>query len=568
LTADFPSNDGRGGSSPAGKLRRQLRRFLPYLKPYTGTIIGGSFLLLVVSLLALPAPAIMKRVVDDVLPQKKIGQLHAAVLLLFAVQSARVAASYSLSQLFSSLSIKVLGRIKGDLFARLLRLPLSFYDRNQTGYLVSRLGEIEGLGILFSSATLRIMVSFLEIAFCLSILLSMNVKITILSLAVLPAIFLWTKSVSRNLRRLSRDALEKGAHLMRRVQETLSGVDTVKVFGGETRENARYQDGLEDFNASSLQRAALSNLSSEVLMFIAALGGLLILWLSGMDIIRGEFSLGGYIAFSAYLAKMYGPTQLLAGMGLTIQPAMVALDRFSELMDIVPEDPCGGRTLEAIRGPIEFRDIAFSYGERPVLRSVSLRIEQGEKIILAGPNGSGKSTLMKILLGLYPDYSGEVLIDGCDIRSISKQSLRERISVISQNVFLFNDTIWNNILYSRPDASEQDIARAAAASGVSEFAGCLPRGFQTVIGERGVMLSGGERQRIAIARALLKNADLFIFDEATTHLDQDTENRLAGFIRENIKDRTCIIITHKTWPGIPTDRTYELRNGGIEIRPC
>ncbi|MDM7917949.1 MAG: ABC transporter ATP-binding protein, partial [Methanosarcina sp.] len=254
------------------------------------------------------------------------------------------------------------------------------------------------------------------------------------------------------------------------------------------------------------------------------------LWYSGWDIIRGSFTLGSYIAFSGYLAKLYGPTQMLASIGLSFQPAFTALQRVSELMGLGKKTKDSGINLNLLQGEIEFREVRFSYDSKPVLRDVSFKINAGEKVLISGPNGSGKSTLIKLILGLYGESGGEILIDRHRVQDISLSSLRNRISVVSQNTFLFNDTIWNNILYSRPEASFEEVKRLAKLSGVAEFVQKLELGYETVVGEIGRQLSGGENQKIAIAWALLKDADLLIFDEALTYLDRDSERKVEQLL--------------------------------------
>ena len=233
------------------------------------------------------------------------------------------------------------------------------------------------------------------------------------------------------------------------------------------------------------------------------------------------------MAFAAYAGKLFGPTQMLATIGMTFHPASVALERITELLELTGEEDSDNRPrIGGIHEKIVFRNVTFCYEDRQVLSNINIEINNGEKLAIAGPNGSGKSTIIKLLLGLYKVREGSILIDGYDIASISLSSLRERISVISQNTFLFNDTIINNIIYSKPNATMEEIQEAARFSGAFEFIGRLKNGYETVIGERGVRLSGGERQKISIARAILKEADIIIYDEATAHLDSKSERAI------------------------------------------
>ena len=525
----------------------------------------GSLCLIVLSLLSLPIPYMLKVVIDRVLPAKDLRLLNLIILALVGIQVARLIFSFLSNYFFGVFNQEVLTRIKKDLFQRLLRLPLSFFDRHQSGYLLSRVNEVEGLSLFFSNTTVRLALSVLEFLFSLVILFALNWRLTLIALGILPLLYVATKHYRGTIRRLSREVMEKGAVVSSRVQETLSGVDVVKVFNSEDRETSRLHSLLDDLKQTNIQRTVKTTLSSELLGLIGAFGGYVILWYSGWDIIRGSFTLGSYIAFSGYLARLYGPTQMLASAGLIFQPAFSALDRYRELMGAAREEEKEtGRRVENLQGEIEFKEVYFNYdGQKPVFEGLNLRISAGEKVLITGQNGSGKSTLMKLILGLYHPRRGQIMIDGYNIKELSLASLRERISVVSQSVFLFNDTIWNNILYSRPDATESEVRRAVELSGAAEFIEKLEEGYNTIVGETGKKLSGGEKQKIAIARAILREADVLIFDEPTAHLDKESAAMIERLVRDNFRDKTCLIISHKKWDISGIDRIIELEEGRI-----
>ncbi|MBC7361752.1 MAG: ABC transporter ATP-binding protein [Candidatus Aminicenantes bacterium] len=552
-------------SREISQFRNKAISLIVLIRLYKKPFIIGSLFLIFLSLLSLPTPYLLKVVVDRVLPGRDMGLLNLIILTLVGIQVARLGFSYLSNYYFGVFNQEVLTGIKKDLFRRLLRLPLSFFDRQQSGYLLCRVDEVEGLSLFFSSTTVRLALSVLEFIFSLVILFALNWKLTLIALGILPLLYIATKHYSGRLRRLSWEVMEKGAMVSSRVQEALTGVDVVKVFGAEERETSRLHGLLDDLKQANIQRTVKTTLSSELLGLIGALGGYIILWYSGWDIIRGSFTLGSYIAFSGYLARLYGPTQMLASAGLIFQPAFSALDRYRELMEAAGEEEKDkGRRVERLRGEIEFREVYFSYdGQKPVFEGLNLRISAGEKVLITGPNGSGKSTLMKLLLGLYRPQRGEIIIDGYNIEELSLSSLRERISVVSQNVFLFNDTVWNNILYSCPEATDTEVRQAAVLSGAAKFIEKLEQGYNTVVGETGKKLSGGEKQKIALARALVKDADILIFDEATAHLDKESEARIERLITDNFKDKTCLIISHKKWDILGIDRIIELEFGTI-----
>ncbi|MDM7919572.1 MAG: ABC transporter ATP-binding protein, partial [Methanosarcina sp.] len=325
-----------------------------YKKPF----LSGAIFLICLSFLSLPAPYLLKVVVDSVLPAKDIRLLNLIILALVAIQVARLGFSYLSNYYFGLFNQEVLTRIKKDLFRRLLRLPLSFFDQHQSGYLLSRVNEVEGLSLFFSNTTVRLSLGVLEFLFSLVILFALNWELTLIALGILPLLYVATKNYSGTLRKLSREVMEKGAVVSSRVQETLSGVEVVKIFNSEERETSRLHSLLDELKQVNIRRTVKTTLSSELLGLIGAFGGYVILWYSGWDIIRGGFTLGSYIAFSGYLARLYGPTQMLASSGLIFQPAFSALDRYRELMEASgEEDKDGGRRVDKLQGEIVFKDV-------------------------------------------------------------------------------------------------------------------------------------------------------------------------------------------------------------------
>jgi ABC-type bacteriocin/lantibiotic exporter with double-glycine peptidase domain len=531
------------------------KRLLPYIKPYRKKLLLGAGFMLALSLLALPPPYLLKLIFDKVLPTRNSNILGLIILVLLLIQLIRAAIAVASRYQLDTLNQEVVAKIKRELFYRILTLPLSFFDKNQSAYLLSRIGEVEGLSFFLSSALLGVLVSMLEFVFCLCILFSLNLKLTVVTLAILPLFFLAAKFHSRGIRKFTREAYERGATVSRRIQDSIAGVDVIKSFGAEKREADRIQSYLNESKEINIKRNLISSFSSEALSLAGALGGFIVLWLGGLDIINNTFTLGSYMAFSAYIGKLYGPTQVFANMGLAFQPARVALDRIMELMRLMGEEEDEKAIkIDHIKKKIEFRNVYFSYDTHSVLFDLSFQVNKGDKVLLSGPNGSGKSTIIKLLLGLYKVKSGSILIDDHDISEISLPSLRQQFSIVSQNTFLFNDTIRNNILYSRPDATETDICEATRMAGAQEFIQNL---------ERGIRLSGGEKQKISIARAVLKDSSLVIFDEATTHLDAKSEERINALIQNKFSEKTCIMISHRVReiPGI--NRAYYLNEGRI-----
>jgi len=551
-----------------GKIQRfkisSVKFLFPYLKTHWKEEVIASLFMIVVSLLALPTPYLIKIIIDDVLIAKNTKLLNLIILLLIVVQLLRLVFSFFTDYLFNVLNKEIIVKIKGDLFSRLLRLPLSFFDNKQTGYILSRIGEVEGLAVFFSNTLVRTSIRLLEFIFCLAIIIYLNWRLTLIALLGVPLFYFATRFYYRNIRRFSREVMEKRAVLSRQIQDTLSGVDVIKVFTAEERETKKIHSYLDELKNSSLKRDIILNFSSELLSLIGVIGGFIVLLFSGWEIIKGDFTVGGYIAFSAYLAKLYGPTQTLATIGLMLQPAITTINRVTELMGLTKEEEKEREIkLEEIKGDIVFNNVYFSYNTKQVIKNINFKINDSEKILITGPNGSGKSTVIKLILGLYKPKKGKILIHNCNINEISLSSLRERISIVSQNTFLFNDTIKNNILYSYPEAKEKDLENVAKLSGAYEFIENLEKRFETLVGENGKKLSGGEKQKISIARAILKDSDIIIFDEATTHLDPESEKRIDELITSYFKDKTCIIISQDIRNTSEIDKIFVLKEGKI-----
>lgn len=544
---------------------------LKIIWPYIGShwklgAFGGAGIVLQ-ALLALPAPYLTKIAVDRAIGGQNPQLLGQLILALVGVQILLFGITWLTSYSFNKFSLEIMALIKYDLFRRVLRFPMSFFVGHETGYLMSRVGEVEGLNFFFSSTVVHLLVSYSRFAFCLGILFHLNAGLTWLSLLFLPVFFGLTRWFSRDMRRLSWKYFEGSARLSRGMQDSLSGIEVVKAYGVENREARKFQLQLSDLKTMNIRRNNLMSLYSGSLTLIGAVVGFVILWISGLNIISNTFTLGSYLAFAAYFAQVLGPTQMLANIGLTFQPAKVALQRINELMGVGSEESESDLAISSLKGRIELKEVDFEYETgKPVLSRVNLEICPGEKVLIAGPNGSGKSTLVKLILGFYQPKSGEILADGKSYREFSKASLRERISIVSQSTFLFSDTIRNNIILSNPKASHMELAEAIRLSGSASFIENLPNGMDTEVGERGVRLSGGERQKVSIARALLRKSDLIIFDEATTHLDEASVALIRELVQTDLAEKTCLIISHRPIEMPVIDRFYWIEKGSIKER--
>jgi ABC-type bacteriocin/lantibiotic exporter with double-glycine peptidase domain len=544
----------------------QLKRILPYLKAHWIRTSIASALIIVVSLATLPIPWLLKMLIDEVLVQRKTNLLNFIILSMVGLQFIKFISAFIMDYLFIVLNQDILVNIQKDLFSRLLKLPLCFYDKHQTGYLVSRIREVNGLGALFSSSIVRLIISLIEGIVGFIIMAKLSWKLTLIAVACIPFYYSVARFSARGLKQSSRALYEQAAIVSKEIQESFSGINVIKAFARENLQTQKIHEQLKQYRYSSILQAIFFSLSSELMFMINSVAGVIILWISSHDILAARFSLGDYIAFSGYFVKMFAPILQLASLSLVFQPAFVSLTRISELFDQVTEEEGPKRIirLNTLRGDIRFENVSFSYNQNmSVLEDVSFHIQPSQAVALIGPSGSGKTTIIRLLMGLYSSQQGQILIDGHNISSLVLSTLRERMGVVSQRVFLFNDTIRSNILYGNQDANDEDIVRVAQMAGADSFIKRLPHGYDTIVGEAGGMMSAGEIQRIALARCLIKSPDILILDEATSSVDVNTEKRIIDDVNRLFQEKTRITITHKLETAYTADRIFVLAKGKI-----
>lgn len=544
-----------------------FKRLLPYMKSRWGKAALASLGVIILSLSALPIPYLMKIIYDDVFLSGNLKLLHTLLLILLGIQVLRVFISFFQNYFFTILGQEIILLLKKDLFVRLLKLPFSFFDKSQTGYLLSRINEVHGLSVIFSGSIIRVISGMLEFVFCLVILFYLHWPIAIFGLVVIPIYYYSVKYFSKGISGSTHQVLEKRAIVSKNIQESLAGISEIKAFATEKKEAGKIHKSLSNFLKTNVTQSIFFSISTEFIMLISVLGGYAVLWYCGFRIIRGELTIGDYIAFTGYLAKLFGPTQMLASLGLTLQPVAVSLDRVSNLFSLVTEEEDENRKLQVktLKGKIEFKKVSFHYeGRKETLHDISLCIKPGETVGFVGPSGSGKSTLIRLILGFYVADKGDILIDGQNVNQCVLTDLRERFGIVSQNIFLFNDSIKNNIRYSKPDATEKEIVGAARIACAHDFITNLPESYHTQIGEKGVTLSGGQIQRIAITRAILKNPDILILDEATSHIDNATVQSISDDINKIFKGKTRIFITHRLESISFVDKIFIIEEGRLK----
>jgi subfamily B ATP-binding cassette protein MsbA len=403
----------------------------------------------------------------------------------------------------------------------------------------------------------------------IGVMFYINWQFTLIALSVAPVLFVVVFSYTRRIKKASREVRKKESEIVSVIQEVLSSIRVVKAFAREEYEQRRLEEESLDSVEAALHARGLKARLSPLVDVIVAVGTSLVLWFGARMVIGGTLSPGSLVVFIFYLGKMYKPMQELSKMTDSYSKAAVGYERIREVMDTERDvkDMPGAKNVTALRGAIEFEHVSFGYDqERPILRDVNFRIEPGQVAALVGPTGAGKTTIASLIARFYDPSEGVVKIDGMDIRGVKQKSLRSQISFVLQEALLFHGTIWNNIAYGKPDATREEILHAAQIANASEFIEKLPKGYDTMVGERGVTLSGGQRQRIAIARAVIRDTPILILDEASSGLDSASEKLVFEALDRLMEGKTSLVIAHRLSTIRRADTILVVQDGSIAER--
>jgi ATP-binding cassette subfamily B multidrug efflux pump len=555
-------------------MRPGLRRLLPYLLRYRRQFLVGLASVAVTTGVSLVSPRVLQFAVDDLyagVTRRKLI-VYAGALLAIAVTGATF--RYLMRRVIIGVSRQIEYDLRNDFFARLQLFPLSYFQSRRTGDLMSRatndLNAVRmtvGPAIMYSANTLILFVA------AISLMVSMNLRLTLVALIPLPFVSIAVRYFGAAIHRRFERIQAQLSDLSAVTQESLGGVRVVRAYRQEAAEMARFGAANREYLERNRKLVRLQGFFYPTMSLFLGLGSLLVLWLGSREVIAGRLTLGGFVAFNAYLVMLSWPMIAFGWVTNMVQRGLASWTRMLEVLDAEPgiADPPAGRlvTLPEVVGAIEFRDLSFSYGGRLVLDGVSVRIEAGQTVALVGPTGSGKSTLISLLPRLYDPPPGTVFIDGVDVRDLSLGQLRRAIGFVPQEAFLFSESIADNIAFGVGGARAADPERIRWAAGVarldqdvSEF----PNGFDTMVGERGITLSGGQKQRAAIARALLPDPRILVLDDALSAVDTDTEEAILHRLRGVMRERTALIVSHRVSTVRDADLILVLGRGRIQER--
>ena len=511
-------------------------------------------------------PAGLARVVSSI-GTDKLSILNFVLVAVIAIAILGAVSSYFEKYLTTSVGQWVMHDLRRVLYGHIQRLSLSYHDHKRTGDLISRVtSDIDAVQSLISNVMLGMLVNALTLIGMVMVMLYLNWEFTLIALLVVPGLFFVVYHYTHRIKQASRAMRRKEGEVVNVLEEVLSSIRVVKAFAREDYEQRRFEQESRESVEVALQARNVKAKLAPLVEIIVACGTCLVLWYGARLVITGALTSGELLVFLLYLGKMYQPIRALSKMTDTISRASVGWERVREVLEneMQVRDLPRAKRAPHFKGKIEFDRVKFSYdrGEQ-VLRNLSLKIEPGQLAALVGPTGAGKTTIVSLLPRFYDLSSGEIRIDGMDIRRFKIKSLREQISFVLQETLLFRAPVWQNIAYGKPEASRAEIIRAAKLANADEFIERMPDGYDTMIGERGMTLSGGQRQRITIARAIIRNSPILILDEPSAGLDAESEKLVFDAIENLMEGKTSIVIAHRLATVIRADVIFVIDDGKV-----
>jgi subfamily B ATP-binding cassette protein MsbA len=547
---------------------RLLGRLVPYLRPYWPVLVLGGLLALLVSGAEALIAWLVKPAMDEIFLKRDVTMLRVIPLALLAAYIVKGAGRFGQSYLMASVGERVIARIRRELYTHIQSMPLSFFASLHSAELMTRVvTDVNRLARLSSTVLVMAVRHAGTIAGLLVVMFLREWVLALIAIAVFPAVAVAVRAIGRQLYKINRRAQQKIAELNVVLQESFTGSKIVKAFGRECLEQDRFNQVNDRLLALALKDRRVDEMAEPLMEVLGAVAIMGALWYGGYRVIAGALTPGEFFSFTAAVILLYGPVRQLSRMVNTVQQSIASVERVFEILDTPPAivDAPDARPLRGFSGELAFEGAGFRYPEAEdwALRDVSLTVRKGELVAFVGMSGAGKTTLMELLPRFHDVTAGRITLDGHDIRAVTVGSLRALIGIVTQDTFLFHDSVEYNIAYGKPGATRAEIERAARLAQAHDFIAALPEGYATSVGERGVKLSGGQAQRLAIARAFLKDPPILILDEATSDLDAESEFLVQQALSELMKGRTVLVIAHRLATVKHADRVVVIHGGRV-----
>ncbi len=525
------------------------RRLLTYLRPYR-TVVGVSVvLLLILSGLRLVAPYLIKIAIDESIPHHDTGQLQTLTFLLVLVLSLQFGVGFLQTYATNWTGQRIMYDLRLQIFRHIQKLDVAYFDKNATGRIITRLtNDVDVLNELFTSGVVSVFGDVFSLLGIVAVMLWINWKLALVCFAVIPLLFITTLLFKQRVRGSYRRVRTAVARINSFLQEAITGMTVVQVFVQEERKLAEFKQRNSDHLKANLDSNFYYAIFYPVVSLIGTLALALILWYGGLQVLNGVLTLGAVVAFVQYSERFYKPISDLSEKFNILQSAMASSERIFDLLDTSPSvsTPTVPQMAPEPVGTIEFRNVSFRYNANvPVLKNLSFRVDPGEKVAIVGATGAGKTTLISLLSRFYDVNQGEIAVDGVDLRLWDPAELRQRIAVVLQDVFLFSGSIADNIRLWDGRVSDQAMKEGSRRVLAADFIESMPDGYATILNERGQSISSGQRQLLSFARALARNPEILVLDEATSSVDPQTEHQIQIALGQLIEDRTAMIIAHR-----------------------
>ena len=528
--------------------RSLLRRFVAYYRPHKKLFSLDMTASLLVALIGVIYPIITRTMLNDLIPDRNYRMIVILGITLLCMYVVKMLLNYFIQYKGHMMGVYMQARMRSDMFNHLESLPYQFYDTHETGKIMSRMtNDLFDVVELAHHGPENLIISGLSIIIAFTYLSTINIWLTLIIFACVPFLIIISYSLRRKMRKAFRDTRSAIADINASLESSISGIRVTKAFTNAEKEKEKFEAGNTRFQSARKDSYSAMGRFHSGNTFVTDIFNVVVLIAGGLFLYNGDIRFGDYSAFIVSINMFIGPVMTLINFMEQFENGITGFERFCEIMDAAPEkDSPDATDIGQLDGRIEFRDVSYAYDEdKNVLRHVNLTIEKGKKFALVGPSGGGKTTICHLIPHFYDVISGEILLDGREIHTITMESLRRNIGIVQQDIYLFNDSMKENIRYGRLDATDEEIIEAAKRANIHDYIMTLPNGYDTQIGERGVRLSGGQKQRLSIARVFLKNPPLLILDEATSALDNTTEILIQTALDELCKGRTTLVVAHR-----------------------